>query len=153
MAQVKFYAVLYVILMLAAFRAEASADLPEAESVRTVTDPALLDSEPAFKGGDLEKFQRWFRGKVRKPSCCRRRDTRGNVKVAFVVGADGQVRDAKVVDAVCDRLGEACVKALYKSPVWRPGIMDGEPVAVKYTFTTYFDNNVIDLWLDFMYIF
>lgn len=57
----------------------------------------------------------------------------GKVFVSFVVGADGAVRDAKVLKPLAPAADAAALAAVRQLPVFRPGKQNGCPVAVSFT--------------------
>lgn len=84
----------------------------------TVVDPHLLDNPPRVLLRIAPKAPRDWTGDA---------DT---VTVAFVVGRDGRVIDARIVDGTDRRLEEACLRAVRR---WRfePGARQGVPVAFR----------------------
>lgn len=57
--------------------------------------------------------------------------------VEFVVGADGKVRDAEVVEATNDtakqNFSEEAVRVVSNMPTWTAGTQAGKPVDVRVT--------------------
>lgn len=67
------------------------------------------------------------------PAAARAAGVAGRVYVRFVVGADGQVRDAQVLQGLGHGCDEAALAAVRQLPEFRPGRQNGCPVAVAYT--------------------
>ena len=67
------------------------------------------------------------------PAAARAAGVTGRVYVRFVVGADGQVRDAQVMQGLGHGCDEAALAAVRQLPEFRPGRQNGCPVAVAYT--------------------
>ena len=63
----------------------------------------------------------------------------GQVFVSFVVGADGVVRDTKIVKTLTPAHDAAVLAAVRKLPVFRPGKQNGCPVAVMFTVPVRFE--------------
>jgi TonB family protein len=67
------------------------------------------------------------------PAAARAAGVAGRVYVRFVVGADGKVRDAQVMQGIGHGCDEAALSAVRQLPEFRPGRQNGCPVAVAYT--------------------
>ncbi|GAA4033735.1 hypothetical protein GCM10022409_17550 [Hymenobacter glaciei] len=67
------------------------------------------------------------------PAAARAAGIAGRVYVRFVVGADGKVRDAQVMQGIGHGCDEAALAAVRQLPEFRPGRQNGCPVAVAYT--------------------
>lgn len=67
------------------------------------------------------------------PAAARAAGVTGRVYVRFVVGADGQVHDAQVLQGLGHGCDEAALAAVRQLPEFRPGRQNGCPVAVAYT--------------------
>ncbi|MDX1530874.1 MAG: TonB family protein [Rhodothermales bacterium] len=86
-----------------------------------------VDQPPELIGG-LEGLTR----QVRYPELARRAGIEGTVCLQFVVDEDGGVRDVEVVRSAHRLLDEEAVRAV-RAAAFRPGVQDGEPVAVRFT--------------------
>ena len=62
----------------------------------------------------------------------------GRVLLQFIVGADGAVRDVKVLKGVREDLDAEAVRVISSSPKWEPGEQDGKAVPVIYNFPIVF---------------
>ena len=91
--------------------------------VRTV--PTEPDTMPTFQGKDMMAFSHWLNTKLDRPEGC---EHTGNMKVSFVVGTDGLVKDVTVEESVCEALDEMVVANIKKSPKWEPATLNGNPV-------------------------
>ena len=67
------------------------------------------------------------------PAAARAAGVAGRVYVRFVVGADGKIADAKVLQGIGHGCDEAALAAVRQLPEFRPGRQNGCPVAVAYT--------------------
>ena len=67
------------------------------------------------------------------PAAARAAGIAGRVYVRFVVGADGKVRDAQVMQGLGHGCDEAALAAVRQLPDFTPGRQNGCPVAVAYT--------------------
>ena len=86
--------------------------------------PVEPDTMPTFQGGDINMFSRWLCQQITAPKDC---NHEGTMKVSFVVGADGNVSDVKVVQSVCAELDALAVSTIEKSPKWEPATVNGKP--------------------------
>ena len=50
------------------------------------------------------------------------------MKVSFVVGTDGKVRDVKVTQSICEALDAMVTSQIEQSPEWEPATLNGDPV-------------------------
>ena len=86
-----------------------------------------MDSEPSFRGGDLERFREWAQAQV--PA---EHPGQGTVTVQFVVGKNGKVQEVQVVRRVNAALNSIAADIVKRSPKWKPGKNDGKGVRVTY---------------------
>ena len=87
----------------------------------------LIEPEtmPTFQGEEMMAFSRWLNTKLYRPKGC---NHQGTMKVSFVVGTDGAVKDVKVVESVCEVLDALVVSLIEQSPKWEPATTGGHPV-------------------------
>lgn len=100
-----------------------------------------LDVEPSFKGGGTLEFSKWVGSHLKYPKVAKENGIQGRVLVAFTVGADGRVKDVKVVKGVDKSLDDEAVRVVSKSPRWKPGYSGGKPVNVSYSIPVSFNFN------------
>ena len=98
------------------------------EYVRVV--PTEPDTMPTFQGEDMMAFSRWLNTKLVRPKGC---EHSGTMKVSFVVGTDGLVKDVTVEESVCEALDEMVVSNIKKSPKWEPATLNGDPIEQSLT--------------------
>ena len=104
---------------------------PEKEAVPF----SLIEHKPGFNGGDANEFSRWVNSQLKYPEQAKKDGAQGRVLLQFTVGADGVVRDVKVLRSVREDLDAEAVKVVSSSPKWEPGYnADGEAVPVVYSF-------------------
>jgi TonB family protein len=85
------------------------------------------DVPPEFIGGKEALFD-YFVNNLQYPDDVEE----GVVYVAFVVGSDGKIRDARVFKGVKESMDREALRIINNMPSWDPGIKDGEPVASVY---------------------
>ena len=91
------------------------------------------DAMPSFRGGNLKDFRNWVNGQLVYPPECMRNGVSGRVVATFVVGIDGKVEDLKELSSPDPMLTWEVFRVIKKSPKWKPGTQNGEPVRVKFT--------------------
>lgn len=111
-------------------------DEPEAVASEKEAVPfSLIEHKPGFNGGDAIEFSRWVNSQLKYPEQAKKDGAQGRVLLQFTVGADGVVRDVKVLRSVREDLDAEAVKVVSSSPKWEPGYnADGEAVPVVYSF-------------------
>lgn len=102
----------------------------DAESVRF----SLVDKKPTFNGGDANEFSKWVNSQLTYPAQAKADGVQGRVTLQFTVGADGVLRDVRVLRGVREDLDSEAVRVISASPRWAPGEQDGKPVAVTFVF-------------------
>lgn len=118
----------------ASVAAEAQADGGHAGASAPVAPTVYFTAEemPAFPGGNAAMLA--FLGrKINYPAAALDRQVSGKVHVAFVVDADGHLRDPQVVRGLGYGLDEEALRLVRIMPWWTPGRINGQPVWVRVT--------------------
>ena len=113
-----------------AFSEELSADPGLAnswvdESGETIYKKAEVP--PEYVGGKESLFD-YFKENIRYPDDVEE----GVIYVAFVVGSDGSIRDARVFKGVKESMDREALRLINNMPVWDPGLIEGEKVSSVY---------------------
>ncbi|SFC28360.1 TonB family C-terminal domain-containing protein [Flexibacter flexilis DSM 6793] len=87
---------------------------------------------PSFDGG-LEALMKFLQINVRYPKEAQKYNVEGIVYVGFVVEKDGSIADIEVVKGVVKELDEEALRVTKMMPKWQPGLLEGEPLSVRYT--------------------
>jgi periplasmic protein TonB len=61
------------------------------------------------------------------------------VKVQFIVGEDGRVKDCRVLQSAGENIDQQVLKALRKMPTWKPARKNGKEVAMYFVQPVVFD--------------
>lgn len=93
-----------------------------------------IEVKPRFNGGDAAEFSKWVNSQLEYPAKAKQAGIQGRVAVQFTVGADGAVRDVKVLRGVSEDLDAEALRVVSSSPRWEPGMQDGKAVPVSFTF-------------------
>lgn len=97
-----------------------------------------IDVKPSFNGGDANSFSEWVNSRLEYPQKAKKNGIQGCVTLAFTIDTDGRVINVKVLRGVERSLDKEAVRVVSSSPKWSPGIKDGKPVRVTYTFPVIF---------------
>ncbi|MBP5636474.1 MAG: TonB family protein [Bacteroidales bacterium] len=114
---------------------------PEPEPTAEEEEPIpyqLVEEQPSFLGGGIQAFDLWAAQNVVYPEIAKENGISGTVYVMFTIGADGVVRNAKVIRGVDPALDHEAVRVVMSSPKWTPGKQNGKPVNVTYTYKILF---------------
>jgi len=113
------------------------ADSPRhAEMMAKKNEP---DFKPTFRGhSDLRFFTEWVNKNLKYPKDARDAHIEGTVKLQFTVGTNGGVQEVQILQGVYPSLDNEALRVVRSSPKWKPGIKDGKPVRVTYTYTIHF---------------
>jgi len=95
------------------------------ESGETVYAKAELP--PEFVGGKEALFN-YIKETIQYPDDVES----GNIYVAFIIGSDGTIRDARVFKGVKESMDREALRIINNMPNWDPGLIDGKPVASVY---------------------
>ena len=123
---------------------EVAAPAPEtAPSQVTETDEALpfdlIEVKPTFNGGDANEFARWVNSHLNYPDAAKTAGIQGRVVLAFTVNADGSMSNVRILRGVSPELDEESLRVVSNCPIkWTPGMQDGKPVPVTFTFPIVF---------------
>lgn len=98
----------------------------------------LVEQKPSFQGGDANAFSKWVNSRLNYPDVAKENGVQGRVLLQFTVGADGVVRDVKVLRGVDPSLDKEAVRVVSMSPKWTPGKQRDRNVKVTYTFPVIF---------------
>lgn len=98
----------------------------------------LAEQKPTFNGGDANEFLKWVNANISYPENCKKNGVSGRVLLSFTVRETGKVTDVKVLRGVHEELDKEAVRVIGMSPDWAPGMVDGKPVPVSFTFPVTF---------------
>ena len=99
---------------------------------------ANVEVHPKFQGGDAVEFSKWVAANMNYPKEAFEDGIQGRVMVSFKICEDGEVRDVRVLRGVHELLDAEAVRVVSSSPKWEPGLVDGKPVNVTYSFPVVF---------------
>ena len=75
----------------------------------------------------------WLSQNMQYPEEAQKDNAQGRVIVSFIVNKDGSIDEVKVMKSIHPALDEEAARVVKSMPKWRPGMLKGKPVRVKYT--------------------
>lgn len=120
--------------------AEKDLQLKKDSSAQKVVTPAASDNQPfdvveqmpEFPGGMRAGLEFMARN-LKYPTKAQEAGKQGRVVVQFIVQKDGSLSDLHVLRSVDPWLDAEAIRVIGIMPKWKPGMQDGQAVAVKYT--------------------
>ena len=98
---------------------------------KPVYSPGAADVKPLPVGG----AQGWFsylKKNLVYPEAARHEKISGRVELSFIVEKDGSLSDIRVEQSAGHGFDEEAVRVLQQSPAWQPGMLNGEPIRIRY---------------------
>lgn len=92
----------------------------------------MVDVMPEFPGGTLG-LMNYLMKNIKYPAICRKDGIQGRVAVSFFVNTDGAITDIELVNKVHPALDAEAIRVISIMPKWKPGMVNGKPVRVRYT--------------------
>lgn len=105
---------------------ENQKEAPQEEVIFTI-----VEEMPQYPGG-IQAAMAFFAQNIKYPVLAQEAKIEGSVTVQFVVGADGSVRNPKVVRGVNPELDAEALRVVGIMPKWTPGKQRGKAVPVSY---------------------
>lgn len=92
----------------------------------------VVEQMPEFPGGMRAGLEFMARN-LKYPTKAQEAGKQGRVIVQFIVQKDGSLSDLHVLRPVDPWLDAEAIRVIGSMPKWKPGMQDGQAVAVKYT--------------------
>ena len=92
----------------------------------------VVEQMPEFPGG-MKECLNFMARNLKYPTKAQEAGKQGRVIVQFIVQKDGSLSDLHVLRPVDPWLDAEAIRVIGSMPKWKPGIQDGQAVAVKYT--------------------
>lgn len=106
----------------------ARGEIKESEQIFIMTQ---VVPEPP---GGIANFRKWIAENYQYPQEAINAGVKGRVELIFVVERDGSLTNMQIERDLGYGTGQAGIDLFKKSPKWGPGIQNGKPVRVVYTF-------------------
>ena len=91
-----------------------------------------VDQMPEFSGGEKALFS-FLSNNINYPAAARKAGAEGLVVVTFVVTANGDIQDVKILKGLGFGTEEEAIRVIRKMPSWSPGRQNGRAVPVRFT--------------------
>jgi TonB family protein len=88
-------------------------------------------TQPEFPGGENKRME-YLTSSVVYPKAAREAGIQGIVYVTFMVEKEGNISDVKILRGVHPLLDEETLRVIRSMPLWKPGMIDGKPVRVRF---------------------
>lgn len=115
---------------------EATVELPFEEV--QLPSGAKLDKNPMFRGG-VNGLIQFISSTMVYPEEAINNNIKGKVNVVFTIDKYGDVRDAQVVKPAHPLLDREALRVVNSMPRWKPAILDGSTVNVRFTLPINFE--------------
>ena len=93
----------------------------------------VVEKMPEFPGGQQALFN-YLSKHVNYPKAAQEQAIEGRVICQFIVEKDGSINNVTVVHTSGNEsLDKEAIRVIQSMPKWKPGLMQGKPVRVKYT--------------------
>ncbi|MET3881060.1 TonB family protein [Chitinophaga sp. OAE865] len=101
----------------------------------------IVEIMPEFPGGEAA-LAKYLGNNIRYPHIAQENGIQGTVFIQFVVNRDGSISQVKTVGAAKGGgLEEEAIRVVGKMPKWKPGIQNGQYVAVYFNLPVRFSLN------------
>jgi len=90
----------------------------------------VVEQMPEFSGG-IDAWNNFLKNQIEYPAQARRMGVEGRVFVSFIVQADGELTDIKIVRGIGAGCDEEALRVLKESPYWNPGEQRGKKVPTR----------------------
>lgn len=114
-------------------------EVPNIETVAPIQPvknaaPTIVDAPdemPQPAGGKVA-WAEYLKQNLRYPDGAASKNLSGKVWLSFVVEPDGKLSDIQVMQSAGNGFDEEAVRVVNNSPIWQPGLQNGQPVRVRY---------------------
>lgn len=95
---------------------------------------------PVFPGGE-EAMLKYLSRNIKYPKTTRKAKAQGLVIIIFDVDETGSLSEYTILKNLHPDADAEALRVIKNMPVWKPGLLEGEPVAVRYTLPIRFSIN------------
>lgn len=107
---------------------------PQANAQKALTK---VDEMPEYSGG-LTAMQEFIKENLKYPTDAQDQKIEGRVVAQFIVGADGDIREASIVKGISPSCDAEVIRIIKAMPKWKPGKQDGKNVSVYFNLPVHF---------------
>lgn len=91
-----------------------------------------MEVMPKFPGGE-KIMLKWIAANMRYPKTTRKAKAEGLVIISFVVDEQGRIGEAELIKGIHPDADAEGLRVINAMPTWKPGLLEGKPVPVRYT--------------------
>ena len=125
---------LIMILAVVSFTTAGAQNKAEANSGKVYETSEVM---PEYPGG-VPKLMEFLSANVRYPVEAQRSKIEGRSVIGFVVEGDGSISNVSVTKGSYPLLDDEAIRVVKEMPKWKPGMIKGKPVRVKFNLPIYF---------------
>ena len=125
---------LIMILAVVSFTTAGAQNKAEANSGKVYETSEVM---PEYPGG-VPKLMEFLSANVRYPVEAQRSKIEGRSVIGFVVERDGSISNVSVTKGSYPLLDDEAIRVVKEMPKWKPGMIKGKPVRVKFNLPIYF---------------
>ena len=100
----------------------------------------VIDQMPEFPGG-MDKLLQFINDNMKYPTKAQTEGIQGRVVVQFIVDENGYIIEPNIVRSIEPSLDKEALRIIKMLPQWKPGILKGKAVKMKYTVPVTFKLN------------
>ena len=123
-----------MILAVISFTTAGAQNKAEANSGKVYEAPEVM---PEYPGG-VPKLMEFLSANVRYPVEAQKSKIEGRSVIGFVVEGDGSISNISVTRGSYHLLDDEAIRVVKEMPKWKPGMIKGKPVRVKFNLPIYF---------------
>ena len=123
-----------MILAVISFTTAGAQNKAEANSGKVYETSEVM---PEYPGG-VPKLMEFLCANVRYPVEAQRSKIEGRSVIGFVVERDGSISNVSVTKGSYPLLDDEAIRVVKEMPKWKPGMINGKPVRVKFNLPIYF---------------
>ena len=125
---------LIMILAVVSFTTAGAQNKAEANSGKVYETSEVM---PEYPGG-VPKLMEFLSANVRYPVEAQRSKIEGRSVIGFVVEGDGAISNVSVTKGSYPLFDDEAIRVVKEMPKWKPGMINGKPVRVKFNLPIYF---------------
>ncbi|MDJ1469945.1 energy transducer TonB [Cytophagaceae bacterium DM2B3-1] len=91
----------------------------------------FVDHMPEFPGG-IPKLSKFIEKNLNYPEEALKANVTGTVFASFVIGKDGTIQNLFIAKGIGYGCDQEVLRVLRLMPTWSPGILNGQPVPVRF---------------------
>ena len=125
---------LIMILAVVSFTTAGAQNKAEANSGKVYETSEVM---PEYPGG-IPKLMEFLCANVRYPVEAQKSKIEGRSVIGFVVEGDGSISNISVTKGSYPLFDDEAIRVVKEMPKWKPGMINGKPVRVKFNLPIYF---------------